>query len=544
MSYDDEEYEGGDDYVEEGGDDYVEEGGEEEYEEEGGEEEYEEEGGEEEYEEEGGEDEEEYEEEGDEEGEDEEEYEEEGDEEGEDEEEYEEEGDEEGEDEEEYEEEGDEEGEGEEEYEEEGDEEGEGEEEYEEEGDEEGEDEEEYEDEDDEEFGLELDNDIYGDRSEYPDAEDEDFEEDEGDWSVEDYESSAQAFFGEGDYFGDTAEQQYMDEGYELSEDNEQYLSELENEIEGISDVVQFYNSDDTIVPRGFVSMESLSVIKDRFPDADLSKLHVSVPAKKSKKSGRSPKMSKKSLPQSVSNIDSQDKVDLRKYCSPVGDQGQTSRCSAFAWTHAVEMAFRMKGQEVPPLACSYTMLVFQNLQGDIQDFEYAYTGGEGTMGGPEPGIEIMSTGSCREELWDNDAEEPAVDPEDMEEDAGNYCVEDVKIQTIELEDVKKVLSAGGFVHVGMNTGKAFSEIGRDGVMNAAEAPSGQHGRHAMLIVGYIGNYYIVKNSWGTEWGDNGYCYIPKNVLAESDPDLSAILFKGKKKKKGFKGDSSKRRRR
>ncbi|WP_411681381.1 C1 family peptidase [Clostridium thailandense] len=519
MSYDDEEYEGGDDYVEEGGDDYVEEGGEEEYEE-GGEEEYEEEGGEEEYEE-GG----------DEEGEDEEEYEE-----GEDEEEYEE-----GEDEEEYEEEGDEEGEDEEEYEEEGDEEGEDEEEYEGEGEEE-----EYEEEDDEEFGLELDDDIYGDRSEYPDAEDEDFEEDEGDWSVEDYESSAQAFFGESEYFGDTAEQQYMDEGYELSEDNEQYLSELENEIEGISDVVQFYNSDDTIVPRGFVSMESLSVIKDRFPDADLSKLHVAVPAKKnkSKKSGKAQKMPKKSLPQSVSNIDSKDKIDLRKYCSPVGNQGQTSRCSAFAWTHAVEMAFRMKGQEVPPLACSYTMLVFQNLQGDIQDFEYAYTGGEGTMGGPEPGIEIMSSGSCREELWDNDAEEPAVDPEDMEEDAGNYCIEDVKIQTIELEDVKKVLSAGGFVHVGMNTGKAFSEIGRDGVMNAAEAPSGQHGRHAMLIVGYVGNYYIVKNSWGTEWGDNGYCYIPKNVLAESDPDLTSVLFKGEEKKKGFKGDGSKRRRR
>ncbi|MCH5138859.1 C1 family peptidase [Clostridiaceae bacterium UIB06] len=524
--YDDDEY-----YEEDGGgeEEYVEDGGgEEEYEEEeGGEEEYEEEGGEEEYEEDG--EEEEYEEEGGEE-----EYEEDGEEE-----EYEEEG------EEEYEEDG-----GEEEYEEDGEEEYEedGEEEYEEDGEEEEYEEDEY----DDEFSQELDDDVFGDREEYPNAVDEDFEEDEGDWTPEDYELSAQSFFGEGEYYGDTAEQQYIDDGYEVSEENEQYLSELENEVEGISDVVQFYNLDDTIVPRGFVSMESLSVIKDRFPDADLSKLHVAVPAKKSKGRIKKGKTEKQSLPQAVSNIDSKDKVDLRKYCSPVGDQGQTSRCSAFAWTHAVEMAFRMKGQEVPPLACSYTMLVFQNLQGDIQDFEYAYTGGEGTMGGPEPGIEIMSTGSCREELWDNDAEEPAVDPEDMEEDAGNYCVEDVKIQTIELEDVKKVLSAGGFVHVGMNTGKAFSEIGRDGIMKASEAPSGQHGRHAMLIVGYIGNYYIVKNSWGTEWGDNGYCYIPKNVLAESDPDFTAVLFKGNKKKKGadrdnenkgFKRDSSKRRR-
>ena len=524
--YDDEEYYeeegGGEEYVDEGGgeEEYVDEGGgEEEYEEDGGEEEYEEDGGEEEYEEDGGE--EEYEEEVGEE-----EYEEEVGEE-----EYEEEDGEE-----EYEEED-----GEEEYEEED-----GEEEYE---DEDGE--EEYE-EDYDEFSSELDDDVFGDRSEYPDAEDEDFEDDEGDWTPEDYEVTAQALFGEMEYFGDNAEQQYMDDGYELSEDNDQYLSELENEVEGISDIVQFYNLDDNVVPRGFVPMESLSIIKDKFPNADLSKLHVSVPAKKSKGRIKKGKIAKQSLPQAVSNIDSKDKVDLRKYCSPVGDQGQTSRCSAFAWTHAVEMAFRMKGQEVPPLACSYTMLVFQNLQGDIQDFEYAYSGGEGTMGGPEPGIEIMSTGSCREELWDNDAEEPEVDPEEMYEDASNYCVEDIKIQTIELEDVKKVLSAGGFVHVGMNTGKVFSEIGRDGIMKASEAPSGQHGRHAMLIVGYIGNYYIVKNSWGTEWGDNGYCYIPKNVLAESDPDLSAVLFKGNKKKKvvdrgngnkGFKRDSSKKRR-
>lgn len=74
-----------------------------------------------------------------------------------------------------------------------------------------------------------------------------------------------------------------------------------------------------------------------------------------------------------------------------------------------------------------------------------------------------------------------------------------------------------------MNTGAAFSKVGRDGVLNASEKPSGDHGRHAMLIVGYIGNYFIVKNSWGTDWGDGGYCYIPKRLLADSEPNFVAI---------------------
>jgi len=38
-------------------------------------------------------------------------------------------------------------------------------------------------------------------------------------------------------------------------------------------------------------------------------------------------------------------------------------------------------------------------------------------------------------------------------------------------------------------------------------------GGHAILIVGFKEidnkNYFIVRNSWGTEWGDNGYCYMP-----------------------------------
>ncbi len=96
----------------------------------------------------------------------------------------------------------------------------------------------------------------------------------------------------------------------------------------------------------------------------------------------------------------------------------------------------------------------------------------------------------------------------------------------IALDDVQKVLSAGCPVHVAINTGPAFSQVGRDGVFSAAEPASGRHGRHAMLIVGYTGNFYIIKNSWGENWGDKGYCNVPKNVLAESEPDLIAVLVK------------------
>ncbi|MDY6899246.1 MAG: C1 family peptidase, partial [Cyanobacteriota bacterium] len=45
------------------------------------------------------------------------------------------------------------------------------------------------------------------------------------------------------------------------------------------------------------------------------------------------------------------------------------------------------------------------------------------------------------------------------------------------------------------------------------------HAWHAMLCVGYSDKdrMFIVRNSWGSEWGDNGYCYIPYDYIIHQD---------------------------
>jgi len=230
-------------------------------------------------------------------------------------------------------------------------------------------------------------------------------------------------------------------------------------------------------------------------------------------------------LPPAFANIAEQDAVDLRKYCTPIADQGQTGRCSAFAWTHATEMSRNILNEESPRLSPNFTMLEFQRLQGDARDYQYAYQGGDGTAAGPEPGELLAEHGTCRQELWPDDRPTPAVREEQLQADAERYRLQATP-WPIAVDDVRKVLSAGCPVHVSMNTGTAFSGVGRDGVFNAAEGPSGRHGRHAMLIVGYVGNFFTLKNSWGTDWGDQGYCYVPKNVLAASEPEFVAVLLR------------------
>lgn len=44
---------------------------------------------------------------------------------------------------------------------------------------------------------------------------------------------------------------------------------------------------------------------------------------------------------------------------------------------------------------------------------------------------------------------------------------------------------------------------------------------HAVLVVGYNSDYWIIKNSWGTTWGENGYIRIKRNIKSKKSCDIS-----------------------
>ncbi len=362
-----------------------------------------------------------------------------------------------------------------------------------------------------------VDDDAFATAADFPNADESDFEDDAGDWTADDYQESAQNLFGDHEFFGDTLVQQKIDEGFKPYEDDR--FHKAFDQIEpGTADTVHLFEREGKLFAFGVVSQAVLQMLMAKYTGIDLSNLDVGVPPK-------GEPVPTQPLPPAFADVKEQDAVDLRKYCSPIGDQGQTGRCSAFAWTHATEMGRNILNNESTRLSPNFTMLEFQRMQGDAQDYRHAYQGGDGTVSGPEPGQVLVQSGTCRQELWPDDSPTPVTREDQLIADAQRYPLDAVPLP-IAIDDVKKVLSAGCPVHVSMNTGSAFSDVGRDGVFNAAEAPWGRHGRHAMLIVGYTGNFFTLKNSWGTDWGDQGYCFVPKNVLAASDPEFVAVLLK------------------
>ena len=362
-----------------------------------------------------------------------------------------------------------------------------------------------------------LDDDVFQTAADFPNADAADFESDTGDWTPADYQESAQNLFGDHEFFGDTLIQQKIDAGFRPYEDAS-FTQAFDQIAPGAGETVHLFEQDGRLFAFGLLSQAALQLLMARYTGIDMSNVDVAVPEK-------GERVPPEPLPPALAQVAEQEAVDLRKYCTPVGDQGQTGRCSAFAWTHAVEMSRNILQQEPARLSPNFTMLEFQAMQGDAQDYRYAYSGGDGTITGPDPGRVLVQNGTCRQELWPDNQDRPLANERQLESDAQNYRLDAVPLP-IAIDDVRKVLSAGSPVHVSMNTGTSFSNVGRDGLFNAAEGPSGMHGRHAMLITGYTGNFFTVKNSWGTDWGDQGYCYIPKNVLAASDPDFTAVLLR------------------
>jgi len=363
-----------------------------------------------------------------------------------------------------------------------------------------------------------VDDDVFASADDFEDAEEQDFEHDDGDWTADDYDASSERLFGQHEFFGDDIENRLADEGYTPLAD-EGIVDAFVAVAPAAEETVSFMTKDDTLAPVGFVVGTVFEELLRLFPDADFTRLHLSVPYKEDPDA---PQTDIPPLPAAL-DVEPRDAVDLRKYCTPIGDQGQTSRCAAFAWTHATELVNNILGREPAPLSCTYTMLEFQKMQGDYKDPVYAYKGGDGTIGGPRPGEVLVNQGVCHKRYWPDDRKAPLAAEEEMAQDAARHKLP-AKLLEVTIDDLKKVLSAGCPVQVSMDTGPNFSDLGRDGVFSAAEEPSGKHGCHAMLIVGYVGNYYIVKNSWGVDWGDKGYCYIPHKVLLESEPEFVAIV--------------------
>lgn len=99
--------------------------------------------------------------------------------------------------------------------------------------------------------------------------------------------------------------------------------------------------------------------------------------------------------------------------------------------------------------------------------------------------------------------------------------------KSISIDDMKLYLSYNNPITAGINVNSDFSALSPDN--NKYSAQKGMDGRHAVTIVGYddykYGGSFRVLNSYGYDWGDDGYFWMSYKDF-EDQADVAYVIMK------------------
>ena len=231
---------------------------------------------------------------------------------------------------------------------------------------------------------------------------------------------------------------------------------------------------------------------------------------------GKKPPKSKKYQAERFQTKDLPPRVDLRPHLTCVEDQSAVSSCTANALAGAYEYLAKRALGEAGDVS---RLFIYYN----AREYDGGVTGDTGCT--IAAAIQVLQElGACNELTWAYDEDRINHRPlPDAYQEALNFLVEEADEIEVDLDAMKHCLAEGYPFVFGLMLFASFDRAGKRGLVPMPN-PMGEdgrqeHGSHAMLCVGYSdqSQAFIVRNSWGEDWGDRGYCYIPYDYLANPE---------------------------
>ncbi|CAF2632084.1 unnamed protein product [Rotaria sp. Silwood2] len=205
------------------------------------------------------------------------------------------------------------------------------------------------------------------------------------------------------------------------------------------------------------------------------------------------------------SNIVLPKSIDWRKegYVTPVKDQGQCGSCWAFSATGALEGQHFAKTKKLISLS-------EQNLV-DCSDF----VGNMGCWGGlMDRAFQYIkiNEGIDTEDSYPYEGVDRLCRFESANIGAIDTGYIDITAQNE--DDLQLAIAIIGPISVAIDASQDSFQFYKSGVYNEPACSSTKLD-HGVLAVGYdttsSNDYYIIKNSWGTSWGMEGYIWMSRN---------------------------------
>lgn len=201
--------------------------------------------------------------------------------------------------------------------------------------------------------------------------------------------------------------------------------------------------------------------------------------------------------------------TDLRASCPPVEDQGQLGSCTANALAGAMEFLHRKEANDKTDLSRLFIYYNERVIEGTVKsDSGAQLRDGVASLAkqGVCPELECPYTIS-------HFKQKPSAK---AYRDAQAYKISQyVRLQT--LDDMQHCLASGYPFVFGFTVYASFEsdEVAKTGVVNLPATAEKMLGGHAVMAVGYDQptQRFIVRNSWGPDWGLAGYFTMPFTYL-------------------------------
>lgn len=213
-------------------------------------------------------------------------------------------------------------------------------------------------------------------------------------------------------------------------------------------------------------------------------------------------------------------KVDLRRpFFPPVFDQGDLGSCVSQAWCGAMSFAEAKHGTFSRVFSRLANYLHTRELTGDrVVDKDGKLIMDNDSGSSIRDGIKaVKKNGIGVESLWPYDVTKWNVHPTPEYEAEGLHRKDRLRYFRLTNQDeILDCLASGWPVVFGAAVYESFmNPIGIAPTPRPNERPVGGH---AMLIVGYdlkLGRY-LIRNSWGEGWGDEGHIWTTFDYLNPS----------------------------
>lgn len=213
-----------------------------------------------------------------------------------------------------------------------------------------------------------------------------------------------------------------------------------------------------------------------------------------------------------VGSVRTAAKADLRHLCEHVRDQQSASACVGFGLGGAIELVANDIGRSMGPI--SY-LAIYTGARAILRPYPLVLFD-DGTypraamlaLGDPEHSIIVP------EKVWPFSLE--TVNhrlPLDVYQAADGLKVDYYRIGSAgehRCDAIRKALSMRRPVTFAMDVDRAYEDHGGTAVY---EGGGKSLGSHEQVIVGFSESAFIVRNSWGTAWGDGGYAYVSPDFI-------------------------------